>query len=49
MIPYQDNRILGNTLDQRMIGAFFHWESPYILPTSVSTSCVAKERYNVYS
>ena len=41
--------ILGNTLDQRMIGAYSHWESPCILPKGVCTSCVAKERYHVYS
>ena len=38
---------LGNILDQRVIGAYFYWESPYILPKGVCTSCVARKQHHV--
>jgi len=42
-----NHRILGNLSDQCMIGAYFHWESPYILPKGVFISCVARNRHHV--
>jgi len=35
--------ILGNLPGQCVIGLYFHWESPCILPKGIRTFCVAKE------